>query len=141
MVAVSKIYRYPIKGLSAQPLSSVVARGRQAVSATTASLRWRGPGAPIDRNDPKWAKKGLFVMLMLDENLARVNTSLDLDSLRLTVRQGNQQVAAAQLDDEADRDEDREFLLAIAADVAGAAGAGPLGRRPFHGQAGQRHLA
>ena len=56
------------------------------------------PGAPIDRDDPKWAKKGLFVMLMLEENLARVNTALDLDSLRLTVKQGNQQVISAQLD-------------------------------------------
>ncbi len=61
------------------------------------------PGAPIDSDDPKWAKKGLFVMLMLDENLARVTTSLDLDTLRLTVTEGNRQVASAQLSDQAER--------------------------------------
>ena len=55
-------------------------------------------------------QKGLFVMLMLDENLARVNTCLDLDSLRLTVRQGNQQVAAAQLSDEEDRTKIENFF-------------------------------
>lgn len=64
----------------------------------------------LKENDPKWAKKGLFVMLMLDENLARVNTCLDLDSLRLTVRQGNQQVAAAQLADQADRTKIEHFF-------------------------------
>jgi GntR family transcriptional regulator/MocR family aminotransferase len=68
------------------------------------------PGAPIDRSDPKWAKKGLFVMLMLDENLARVSTSLDLDSLRLTVKQGNQQVASAQLADAEDRTKIENFF-------------------------------
>ncbi len=102
MIAVSKIYRYPIKGLSAQPLSSVMLEADKPFPHDRIFALAR-PGAPIDRDDPKWAKKGLFVMLMLDENLARVNTSLDLDSLRLTVRQGNQQVASAQLADAEDR--------------------------------------
>jgi GntR family transcriptional regulator / MocR family aminotransferase len=102
MVAVSKIYRYPIKGLSAQPLSNVVLEAEKPFPHDRIFALAR-PGAPIDRGDPKWAKKGLFVMLMLDENLARVNTYLDLDSLQLTVKQGNQQVAAAQLADAADR--------------------------------------
>ena len=80
-------------------------------------------------------------MLMLDENLARVETTLDVETMRLTVRQGNQQVASAQLTDRDRSCEDREILLAIAADLPRAAGAGALARRAFHGQAGQRHLA
>ena len=102
MIAVSKIYRYPIKGLSAQPLPSVVLEAEKPFPHDRVFALAR-PGAPIDRADPKWAKKGLFVMLMLDENLARVSTALDLDSLRLTVKQGNQQVASAQLADAEDR--------------------------------------
>ena len=109
MIAVSKIYRYPIKGLSAQPLSSVVLEAEKPFPYDRIFALAR-PGAPIDRNDPKWAKKGLFVMLMLDENLARVNTALDVDSLRLTVKQGNQQVAAAQLADETDRAKIENFF-------------------------------
>jgi GntR family transcriptional regulator/MocR family aminotransferase len=109
MVAVSKIFRYPIKGLSAQPLSTVVLEADRPFPYDRVFALAR-PGAPIDRNDPKWAKKGLFVMLMLDENLARVDTWLDLDSLRLTVRQGNQQVAAAQLSDEEDRSKIENFF-------------------------------
>ena len=99
------------------------------------------PGAPIDRNDPKWAKKGLFVMLMLDENLARVETSLDIETMRLTVRQGDRQVASAQLDDPADRAKIEEFFWQLLPTLPRRAGAGALGRRAFHGQAGQRHLA
>ena len=109
MVAVSKIYRYPIKGLSAQPLSSVVLEAEKPFPHDRIFALAR-PGAPIDRDDPKWAKKGLFVMLMLDENLARVDTCLDLNSLRLTVKQGNQQIASALLSDEADRTKIENFL-------------------------------
>jgi GntR family transcriptional regulator / MocR family aminotransferase len=109
MIAVSKIYRYPIKGLSAQPLSSVTLEADRPFPHDRIFALAR-PGAPIDRADPKWAKKGLFVMLMLDENLARVNTSLDLDSLWLTVRQGNQQVASVQLADAEDRAKIENFF-------------------------------
>jgi GntR family transcriptional regulator/MocR family aminotransferase len=109
MVAVSKIYRYPIKGLSAQPLSNVVLEADKPFPQDRIFALVR-PGAPIDRNDPKWAKKGLFVMLMLEENLARVSTFLDPDSLVLTIRQGNQQVMAAQLADEGDRAKVESFL-------------------------------
>ena len=140
MIAVSKIYRYPIKGLSAQPLSNVALEADRPFPHDRIFALAR-PGAPIDRADPKWAKKGLFVMLMLDENLARVNTSLDLETLRLTVRQGNQQVASAQLADAEDRTQNRKFLLAIAADAAGGAGSGALARRALHGQARQCHFA
>ena len=109
MVAVSKIYRYPIKGLSAQPLSRVALEADKPFPHDRIFALAR-PNAPIDRDDPKWAKKGLFVMLMLDENLARVQTSLDLDLLWLTVKQGNQQVAAARLADETDRGKIENFF-------------------------------
>ena len=109
MVAVSKIYRYPIKGLSAQAMSNVVLEADKPFPNDRIFALVR-PGAPIDRNDPKWAKKGLFVMLMLEENLARVNTSLDVETLLLTVKQGNQQVIAAQLADETDRTKIESFF-------------------------------
>jgi len=109
MISVSRIYRYPIKGLSAQPLSRVdVEAGKPFPHDRIFALA--RPGAPIDRDEPQWAKKGLFVMLMLDEGLARVKTELDLDTLRLSVKQGNQQVAAASLADEADRTRIENYL-------------------------------
>ena len=118
MVAVSKIYRYPIKGLSAQPLSNVVLEVDKPFPHDRIFALVR-PGAPIDRNDPKWAKKGLFVMLMLEENLARVNTALDLDSFLLTVKQGNQQVISAQLTDEEQRGKVENFFWQLVPTLRG----------------------
>jgi GntR family transcriptional regulator/MocR family aminotransferase len=136
MVAVSKIYRYPIKGLSAQPLSRIALEADKPFPHDRIFALAR-PGAPIDRDDAKWAKKGLFIMLMLDENLARVNTSLDLDTLLLTVKQGNQEVAAAQLTDADDRTRIENFfwqllptLRAPPALVRAADGAGHFMDKP-----------
>ena len=109
MIAVSKIYRYPIKGLSAQPLSAVALEADKPFPQDRIFALAR-PGAPIDRDEPKWAKKGLFVMLMLDEGLARANTELDLDSLRLNIKQGNREVAAGRLTDETDRERLEQFF-------------------------------
>jgi GntR family transcriptional regulator / MocR family aminotransferase len=102
MAAVSKLYRYPIKGLSAQPLSRVAIESGKPFPADRVFALVR-PGAPVDSNDPQWAKKGLFVMLMLDEGLARVTTHLDVETLHFTAMQGNRQMATANLADGADR--------------------------------------
>jgi GntR family transcriptional regulator/MocR family aminotransferase len=77
MAAVSSLYRYPVKGLSAQPLPRIdLTAGRPfAFDRVYALAR---PGVPIDTADPQWAKKGLFVMLMLDEALATIATELDI---------------------------------------------------------------
>ncbi len=139
MVAVSKIYRYPIKGLSAQPLSSIVLEADKPFPRDRMFALVR-PGAPIDRNDPKWAKKGLFVMLMLEENLARVNTSLDVDSLLLTVKQGQSTSHGGAACGRSRPHQGRKLLLAIAANSSGAADPGPLRRRSLHGQARQRRF-
>ena len=59
-------------------------------------------------------------------NLARVNTSLDLDSLLLTVKQGNPQVAAAQLADAGDRAKIESFFWQLLPTLPRAAGFGSL---------------
>jgi GntR family transcriptional regulator/MocR family aminotransferase len=109
MITLTRLYRYPIKGLSAQPLSRIALEAERPFPYDRIFALAR-PGAPIDAADPKWAKKGLFVMLMLDEGLARVNTSLDLDSLVLTVNEGNREVASAQLKDAAEREKIEAFF-------------------------------
>jgi GntR family transcriptional regulator / MocR family aminotransferase len=80
------IYRYPIKGLSAQPLRGVeVVAGKPFPFDRVFALVQ--PGMPIDPDAPRWAKKGLFLMLMMDEELAQVETFVDANTLELTVRQ------------------------------------------------------
>ena len=79
-------------------------------------------------------------MLMLEENWREVTTSLDLgiDAAYGEGRQSQRRVGATLRSGRSRRD--REFLLAIAADAARAAGAGSLPWRAFHGQARQCHL-
>lgn len=85
MPIIRGIYRYPIKGLSPQPLPGVVLEEGKPFPFDRVFALAR-PGVPIDAGNPRWAKKGLFLMLMLDDALARVRTSLDVESMRLTVR-------------------------------------------------------
>ena len=109
MIEVVRLYRYPIKGLSAQALTRVTLdSGRPFPHDRVFALA--RPGAPIDSEDPKWAKKGLFVMLMLDENLAKVTTSLDPQTMRLTITDGNRELASANLSDQADRAQIEELF-------------------------------
>jgi GntR family transcriptional regulator/MocR family aminotransferase len=79
------IYRYPIKGLSPQPLRGVVLEEGKPFPFDRVFALAR-PGVPIDAHEPRWAKKGLFLMLMLEEALARVRTNVDIDTMQLTVR-------------------------------------------------------
>ena len=86
MPIVKAIYRYPIKGLSPQAMTRVdlEAGGAFPFDRVFALAR---PGAPIDPAEPKWAKKSLFLMLMLDDGLAELKTHLDVETRRLTVMQ------------------------------------------------------
>jgi GntR family transcriptional regulator / MocR family aminotransferase len=109
MPVLMHIYRYPIKGLSAQPLMRVKLQAKKPFPHDRVFALVR-PGAPFDTVDPKWGKKGLFVMLMLEEALARVRTTLDVETLRLTIAQDNRQLMVADLDDEAARAQVEEFF-------------------------------
>ena len=102
MPVLKNIYRYPIKGLSAQPLVRTDLQAREPFPHDRIFALVR-PGAPFDTIRPTWGKKGLFVMLMLEEALARVQTTLDVETLRLTITQDGRQLVTADLDDEAAR--------------------------------------
>jgi GntR family transcriptional regulator/MocR family aminotransferase len=84
MAVVSGIYRYPVKGLSAQPLRGVQLEPGRPFPFDRIFALARGH-AKIDPAEPQWAKKGLFVMLMLEEALAQVRTRLDIETMRLTI--------------------------------------------------------
>jgi GntR family transcriptional regulator/MocR family aminotransferase len=98
MPILKNIYRYPVKGLSAQPMACVELEARKPLPHDRVFALVR-PGAPFDADNPRWGKKGLFVMLMLEEALARVRTTLDVETLQFTIRQDNHQLIAADLND------------------------------------------
>jgi GntR family transcriptional regulator/MocR family aminotransferase len=84
MRVVRGIYRYPIKGLSPQVVRGVELESGKPFPFDRIFALAR-PNVPIDVDAPRWAKKGLFLMLMLDETLAQVRTHLDVDTMQLTV--------------------------------------------------------
>jgi len=81
---VQAIYRYPIKGLSPQAVHDVELEAGKPFPFDRIFALVR-PHLAIDEAAPRWTKKGLFLMLMLDETLAQVRTHLDLETLQLTV--------------------------------------------------------
>ncbi len=113
MTVVTGLYHYPIKGLSPQRLATVrVAAGRPFPFDRVFALA--RPGMPVTAEDPKWGKKGLFIMLMLNEALASVRTRLDPDTLELTIRDGTTPLLSANLGDPASHQKVEAFFHALA---------------------------
>ena len=119
MPVLKNIYRYPIKGLSAQPLANVELQAKKPFPHDRVFALVR-PGAPFDTSNPRWGKKGLFVMLMLEEALARVRTTLDVDTQQLTITEGNRQLIVADLNDEAARAKVEEIIWQLIPALRGA---------------------
>lgn len=98
MANVRGLYRYPVKGLSAQPLAEVAVTAAAPFPFDRVFALAR-PGTAFDASNPQWAKKGLFVMLMLDEGLARIETLVDAATHCITVSKDGAAMAQADLDD------------------------------------------
>ena len=109
MPVLKNIYRSPIKGLSAQPLARVELEAKQPLPYDRVFALVR-PGAPFDTSEPRWGKKGLFVMLMLEEALARVRTTLDVETSQLTITRDNHQLMVADLNDDGARAQVEELI-------------------------------
>jgi GntR family transcriptional regulator/MocR family aminotransferase len=84
MAVVRGIYRYPVKGFSAQAVRGITLEAGRPFPFDRIFALARG-GVKIDPADPQWAKKGLFVMLMLEEALAEVRTCLDVETMQLAI--------------------------------------------------------
>ena len=98
MPLVKSIFHYPVKGLSAQPLSTAsLTSGKPFPKDRILALA--RPGSTFDEENPQWAKKGMFVMLMLEEALATVTTRVDLDTGEMTIMRGNDLLLAANVND------------------------------------------
>jgi uncharacterized protein YcbX len=94
--AIAAIYRYPVKGLSAEPLDRVGLSVGQCLpedrrfAIALASTKF-------DPARPQWLSKTHFIMLMRDETLARLNTSFAASSGELTIAEAGRTVLRASL--------------------------------------------
>jgi uncharacterized protein YcbX len=81
---IAAIYRYPVKGLSAEALDRVtLAPGECLPQDRRFAIAL--PSTRFDPEQPKWAPKTCFVMLMRDEALAHLRTRFDPETGELTI--------------------------------------------------------
>jgi uncharacterized protein YcbX len=109
------IYRYPVKGLSAEPLQ----RTELAVGCTVASDRIyaveNGPSG-FDPAAPRYAPKQRYLMLMRNERLAMLRTRFDQVSHTLVIEAEGREAARGDLRTPAGRTAVERFLAAFCAD-------------------------
>lgn len=81
---IAAIYRYPVKGLSAEPLDRVtLAPGGCLPHDRRFAIAL--PSTRFDPENPEWLSKTHFVMLMRDAALAHLHTSFDPEAGVLTI--------------------------------------------------------
>jgi uncharacterized protein YcbX len=90
---IAGLYRYPVKGLSPEPLPNVTLGIGQTLPADRRYAIENGSSG-FDPADPKWMLKAHFLMLMRDEWLAALHSHFDDDSHVLTIRRKDGAIAA-----------------------------------------------
>jgi uncharacterized protein YcbX len=94
---ITSLYRYPVKGLSPEPLETVTLRPGETLPADRRYAIENGP-SPFDPAAPAWLPKLHFLMLQRDEWLAALRTHFDDASHVLTIRRGAEIVAEGGLE-------------------------------------------
>jgi MOSC domain-containing protein len=93
---IASIYRYPVKGLSPEPLPGVALSVGQTLPADRRYAIENGPSG-FDPADPKWMAKAYFLMLMRDEWLAGLRSHFDDSSNVLSINHNGRIVAQGNL--------------------------------------------
>ncbi|HJU30296.1 MAG TPA: MOSC domain-containing protein [Hyphomicrobiaceae bacterium] len=105
------LYRYPVKGLTPEPLSRVRLEAGETLPFDRAWAIENGPGR-FDPAAPRHLPKINFLMLMRDERLATLRTSFDEASQTLTIMRDGKQVARGQLTTPLGRQLIEQFMAA-----------------------------
>jgi hypothetical protein len=93
-VAVTHLYRYPVKGLAAEPLVSVDLAAGSGVPHDRRFAIAR-EATDFDRSAPRWLPRGKLVVLLNQASLARLRCHFDEASSILELRNGSSDSTAA----------------------------------------------
>jgi uncharacterized protein len=116
---IDSIYRYPVKGLSAEPLDHVDLAVGQTLPADRRYAIENGPSG-FDPEAPGWLPKAYFLMLMRNERLAGLQTHFDDDTHLLTIRSNGAVAARGDLETAEGRGAIEQFFAAnFAEDLKG----------------------
>jgi len=94
---IASLYRYPVKGLSPEPLPRVALRVGETLPADRRYAIENGPSG-FDPLAPAWMPKSYFLMLMRDERLAGLRSHFEDNSNLLTIRKNGIIVARGDLE-------------------------------------------
>ena len=108
---VGALYRYPVKGLTPEPLERVSLAAGETLPFDRAYAIENGPGR-FDPAAPRHLAKINFLMLMRDERLATLETKLEDETETLTIFRDGKQVARGQLSTPLGRRLIEQFLAA-----------------------------
>lgn len=114
-ISVVTICRYPVKGLSPEPLERV-ALGPGECLPQDRRFALAHATTRFDPERPEWMPKTNFVMLMRDEKLAQLQTRFDERNGELTIERDGEMLLRAQLTDPAGRDLINEFFATFLKD-------------------------
>ena len=89
--SVAALYRYPVKGLSAEPLGSLSLDREQGLPYDRCYALALGT-TRFSADAPEPLDKGHFLMLRANETLALLRTSFDVETKMLTVARGAEKV-------------------------------------------------
>lgn len=105
------LFRYPVKGLSPEPLQKMPLRAGGTAPFDRAYAIENGPGR-FDPEHPVHLPKINFLMLMRNERLATLTTRFDDESETLTIYRAGKQVARGALSTPLGRKMIEQFLAA-----------------------------
>ncbi|MCK1708890.1 MULTISPECIES: MOSC domain-containing protein [unclassified Bradyrhizobium] len=99
---ITGLYRYPIKGLTPEPLPRAPLRVGQTLPADRRYAIENGPSG-FDPEAPQWMPKTQFLMLMRNERLAALDSRFEDATNLLTIRKDGKVVASGDLETAAGR--------------------------------------
>jgi uncharacterized protein len=105
------LFRYPVKGLSAETMPVLRLKPGETVPFDRAYAIENGPGR-FDPDHPRYLPKVNFLMLMRNERLAALSTQFDEATETLTILRDGKQVARGQLTTKLGRQMLEQFFAA-----------------------------
>jgi uncharacterized protein YcbX len=96
---IERIYRYPVKGLSAEALEEVSVAAGECLPWDRAFALAQGD-APFDPADPHWLQKSHFMCLMKNARITKLHSAFDPRTGVLAIRGPHGEIAENALDPE-----------------------------------------
>jgi uncharacterized protein len=118
MARIDRIYRYPVKGLSAELLAAVMVTAGEGLPLDRKFALARA-GTAFDPAHPVWLDKRHFLMLMRDERLAELQVAYDDASGRLRIAHAGEPVVNAEIGSADGRATIERFFEEFMGDQAG----------------------